>query len=138
MQEVKETTLVSRGYALAQANSNLTPEERKERAKKAGETRRNNNLKKKMLEGLLAKELKTKVKIKDPETGEPIYISKSEAIVKQLVLDAVNLSNKDRLDTIKFIFDKIDGKGNDTPQAEVNVNFRFEEMIKKVSSDDKW
>lgn len=134
---------------LEKYNANLTPEQRKENALKASKTRRENRLEEKVMSNALATQLNKKVKMLNPEydekfkqTNDPrgikyLYVSNLEAIVATMVQDAINPENKNRLETQKYIFDKIEGNDKKN-KGDVNVNVKLETLIQNVKGDSKW
>ena len=117
--------------------ADLIEQQKQARLEKARETRRRNNLEKKVITNALTQVAKQKVKMLD-ENGKIVIKTKAELLSEKILEDALSdeISAKDRQEAFKLIRDTMGEKP--TERVEAQVGLTLEDYVKKVQGDSDY
>lgn len=117
--------------------ADLIEQQKQARLEKARETRRRNNLEKKVITNALTQVAKQKVKMLD-ENGKTVIKTKAELLSEKILEDALSdeISAKDRQEAFKLIRDTMGEKP--TERVEAQVGLTLEDYVKKVQGDSDY
>lgn len=118
--------------------ADLIEQQKQARLEKARETRRKNNLEKKVITKALTDVAKQKVKMYDPESKKIIYKTKAELLSEKILEDALSdeISAKDRQEAFKLIRDTMGEKP--TERVEAQVGLTLEQLVQRVNGDSDY
>ena len=118
--------------------ADVLEQQKQARIQKAKETRRKNNLEKKVITNALTQVAKQRIKMYDPEQNKMVFKTKAELLAEKILDDALSeeISAKDRQEAFKLIRDTMGEKP--TERVEAQVGLTLEDYVKKVQGDSDY